>query len=122
MTDTVIRNSIPVVPIANLIFVSGYESGQQIENILHPQLNGTGYNITYRPARLRAGTLRLLFATPAQAAAAITVLLAPNTFTLTADVAQVSMTFVLRPGVLRPVLTEDVVPWMVEVPFQEVAP
>ena len=123
MADTIIRNSIPAAPIASLVgVVHGYDAGQKIENILHEQLNGSGYNVTYRPARLRAGKLSLLFATPADAAAAITVLLAPNTFTLTADLTQVSMTFVLAPGTLKPVLTEDVVPWVVEVPFQEVTP
>lgn len=122
MTDSIVRNSSPTVPIANLRFVTGYDGGHRIENVLNPQLNGEGYNVTYRPARLRSGTLRLLFASAAHAWAAVAVLKTSHTFTLTADVSELGMTFVLRPGELKPNPGSGDVsaPWLVEVPFQEV--
>jgi hypothetical protein len=91
--------------------------------VLHPQLNGSGHTVTYRPSRLRAGTLGLIFASPAHAWAAIALLRTAYTFTLTADVTEASMTFVVAPGQLAPRHAEKGTPvWVVEVPVQEVAP
>ena len=125
MSDSIVRNSSPTAPIADLVFVSGYAAGLRVENILHRKLNGSGHDVVYKPVRLPAGRLTLHFATSAHAWAAIALLMTPYTFTLTADVAEVSMTFVLQPGDLtpRPAATAgDVDDWTVEVPFQEVTP
>lgn len=119
MTDTLVRNSAPAVPIANLLFVHGYDVGVQIENILQGQLHGSGYNVVYQPARKRSGTLNLLFASSAHAWAAIALLSTAYNFTLTADVPELSMTFALRPGDLRPRWHPGHDAWSVEVPFQE---
>jgi len=119
MADSIVRNSSPTVPIANLVFVtSDYDAAVELENILHKQMNGSGFNVTYKPARLRSGTLRLLFGTAAHAWTAVPILTSSYSFTLTADVSQTSMTFVLRPGELRPRPQGRV--WVLEVPFQEV--
>lgn len=118
MSDTIVRNSAPTVPIAGIVLISGYAGPRAIENILHPQLAGSGHNITYRPTRLRAGTLKVLFANHADAWAAVNTLATPYNFTLTADVGQLSMTFALRPGALEPV--PDIgTNWVLSIPFQE---
>lgn len=123
MTDTIVRNSTPGVLITNLLGVTGNDGAHEIETVLNAQMNGSGYNITYRPARLRSGTLTLLFATPAHAWAAVALLKTPYSFTLTADIPQLGMTFVLRPGRLQPALADEGIDaWTVEVPFQEVSP
>jgi hypothetical protein len=119
MTDTIIRNSVPTAPIASLLFVAEYDSSLRVENVVRPVLNSTGHNVTYRPAQNRAGTLALLFATAAHAWAAVALLRTSYTFTLTADVPELSMTFVVRPGDLRPRQAGRKV-WTVEVPFQDV--
>lgn len=119
MTDSIVRNSSPSAQIANLLFVHGYDVGLQIENILHEQLHGSGYNVVYRPARKRSGTISLLFASAAHGWAAIALLSTEYNFTLTADVPQLSMTFALRPGDLRPRHDPGYKAWSVDVPFQE---
>lgn len=119
MTDSIVRNSSPTVPIANLLFVDReYESGLRVEHVLHPKLHAAGYNVTYRPTRDRAGRLTLLFPSAADAHAAIALLRTEYTFTLTADVTEASMTFALAPGELRP-RPSAAEQWTVEVPYQE---
>lgn len=122
MTDTIVRNSTPSASIANLVkVVHNYSGARRVQNILHEQLHGSGHVVVHRPTRLRAGTLTLLFATSAHAAAAVTVFAATgHTFTLTADVAALSMTFVLAPGELDPQPQQGVGAWLLTVPFQEI--
>lgn len=122
MADTLTRNSTPPVVVANLVAAvqDDYSSTRRVENILHPRLNGAGFNVTYKPPRLRSGTLPLLFATAAQAHAALAVLAAPNTFTLAADLPAASMTFVVANGELEVRPDEDSDAWVLAVPYQEV--
>lgn len=122
MTSSIVRNTAGSPSMANLIsVVFNYSAPRRVENILHPILNSAGYNVTYKPIRLRSGRLRLLFATAAHAATAVTFLSVAGTFTLTASVSQASMTFVLAPGDLDPQPNEGVAAWVLEVPFQEVS-
>ena len=122
MVDTIVRNSSPTATIANLLaVVHSYRASRRVEHIVHPRLNDSGYNVTYKPVRLRAGRLSLLFATAAHAKAAVDLLVTGYTFTLTADVSQASMTFVVAPGDLDPQPQEGSDKWVVEVPFQEVS-
>jgi len=120
MTDSIVRNSSPTVPIAGLQFVHGFDADVEITTLLHEQLHGTGHNAVFRPARKRSGSLPLLFPTAATAWAAIALLSTEYTFTLTADVPELSMTFVLRPGQLRPRIDPGHKAWSVDVPFQEI--
>lgn len=122
MADTIVRNSSPTVNMANLLQVvaDGYRAGYRVEHILHPQMNGAGHNVTYKPVKLRAGRLALLFPTATAAKTAATMLATPYTFTLTADVTAASMTFVVAPGELEPVPVEGVPEWLLMVPYQEV--
>lgn len=122
MTDSIIRNSSPAVPIANLLFVHKYDAGVRAGVIFHDQLHGSGTNIVWRPTRKRSGTLILLFATSAQAWAAIELLSTEYTFTLTADVPELSMTFAIGDGELRPRTQPGFTAWTVDVPFRDVTP
>ena len=123
MADSIVRNSTPTVPIANIRFVlNDYETALKVENILHPVLNGAGHNITWKPTRNRAGTLTVLFATAAHAWAAVALLRTSYTFTLTADVPELSMTFAVRPGDLKPRNEQTFKVWLLDVPFQDVTP
>jgi hypothetical protein len=122
VTDAIVRNSSPTVSMANLLAVLvDYRAGYKVENILHPQMNGSGFTVTYRPARLRSGSLRLLFPTATAAKTAATLLVTPYTFDLAADVTSASMTFVLAPGDLDiGPADEGVDQWALTVPYQEV--
>ena len=122
MTDAIVRNSSGSPAMANLLgVVFPYTAPREIRNILHPVLNSSDVNVTYKPSKLRAGRLNLLFATAAHAATAVTFLDTPYTFTLTADVSQASMTFALAPGDLDPKPEPGTDKWLIEVPFQEVS-
>jgi hypothetical protein len=121
VTDTITRNSLPPVALANLQFVTGYEGAVPIETILHPQFNGSGYLVVWRPARLRTGILKLVFPNSASAWTAAGLLSTAHTYTLAADVSELSMSFVLRPGELKPYAgAPGGKVWLVDVPFQEV--
>jgi hypothetical protein len=121
VTDTITRNSSPTVPIANLLgVVHGWDAAREVEHILHPILNGDGYNVTYKPVRKRRGSMTLLFPTAADADAAVDLLVTAYSFTLNADEDVADMTFVLAPGRLDPRPQEGIDPWLVVVPFQEV--
>jgi hypothetical protein len=120
MTDTITRVTTPAT-LPGLLLVTGYETGRRIENVLHGKLHSADYLVTYRPARLRAGSLLLLFATAADAHAAVTILSSSSAYDLTADEPTLNMRFVLAPGELRPRPAEPgAEPWLLEVPFQEV--
>jgi hypothetical protein len=121
VSDIITRNSVPPVAIANLLrVVHSYSGGRRVENILHEQLHGSGHVVVHRPTRLRSGRLTLLFASATHASAAVTLLATPHTFTLAADVAALSMTFVLAPGELDPQPQPQIAAWLVTVPFQEI--
>lgn len=123
MTDVITRLSSPTVVIADLVTVERYEPEHALGNILHPKMNGSGFNVTYKPARLRGGTMVLLFADAAAAHAAAALLVTSYRFTLESDEPEADMTFVVgRPGgsgSLRPRPGEGL-EWLVDVPFQEV--
>lgn len=121
MTDTITRNTTPAAPIVGLVFVIDYEADLEAGTIVHPKLHGAGFNATLRPARDRSGTLELGFATAAAAWAAVTILRAAATFTLDADLDEISMTFVVAGGALRPRRAlAGAAEWTVRVPYVEI--
>lgn len=125
MVNTITRNSTPAAPIAGLLMVdgAGYGAETPVETVLHPQAFGSGHLVVWRPARLRRGTLALMFPTATAAHAAIAMLKTSYSFTLTAALPEASMVFVVRPGVLKPRLgVEGGDEWLVDVPYQEVTP
>jgi len=121
MADSIRRNDTSGTPVGNLLLVTNYDAGVQIDTVLHPQLFGSDHVVVYRPARLRRGTMTLVFATAAHAWSAVTLLRTSYSFSYTSDIPALSMVFVVRPGEIKPVQTgAEKLPWTVEVPFQEV--
>jgi len=104
--------------------VDGYEASIEARSIVHRILGRTDPDITARPAGLRSGTLSLVFASRAEAWAAVTVLREPQSLTLTdADVPEVGMSFVVANGALVPRLDDETRSvWILTVPFEEIAP
>lgn len=121
MVDTITRNSVPAAPVADLLLVTELEADVEITTVMHGQLHGSGHVITYRPARNRAGTLRLLFPSSAAAWAAVAILSTSHTYTYATTAGGLGMTFAVRPGALRPRAAGDGMPeWLLDVPFQAV--
>lgn len=104
--------------------VDGYEPSIEVRSIVHTILGRPDPDVTFRPAGLRAGTLPLVFGSRAAAWAAVAVLRVPQVLSLAdEDVPEVNMSFVVAPGELRPRLDSATrAVWIVEVPYQEVAP
>lgn len=104
--------------------VLGWEASRRARSLVHEVLGRPDPDITLRPAGVRSGTLRLLFATGAEAAAAASVFATAQTLTITdPDVAQVSMSFVVAEGDIVVQLDPETRRlWMLSAPFQEVVP
>lgn len=104
--------------------VNGFEASRPVRSKVHDILGSSNSDVTFRPAGLRRGTLTLVFATGAEAAAAEAVLATPQVFLLVEpDVVEVEMSFVVAGGDLRPRLDPGTrKTWLVDVPFVEVSP
>lgn len=104
--------------------VDGWSAAREVRTIAHTILGRPDPDVTFRPAGLRAGTLRLVFAAEAAAAAASDALATPQVLTIVdADRSHLAMSFVVTGGDLSVTLddeTRDV--WIVEVPYREVSP
>lgn len=126
MADVITRNSSPTVELPGLVLVTVYDATQPLGTILHAKMNGSGFNVTYKPARLSSGTLSCVFATAADAKAAADLLATPYNFALESVESEVDMTFVAQiptgSGQLRVRPGEGADEWVVDVPFQEVTP
>jgi hypothetical protein len=122
--DTITRLAAPPVELAGLVLVTGYDTAQNAANILHPKLNGAGFNVTYRPAKLRSGLLTCVFESAADAFAALVYLGTAYRFTLVSIESEVDMTFVVGSengsAPTRPRKGDGDDEWLIEVPFQEV--
>ena len=106
------------------LLVLGWSAARRSHSLVHPVLGRTDPDVTLRPAGMRTGTLTMLFANAADAAAAEAVFAVAQRLTLAdPDVAAVAMTFVVAEGDIAAVLDPETrVRWTLAVPFQEVAP
>lgn len=106
--------------------VDGYTSIRESGNIVHRILGNPSPDVTFRPAQLRTGTLRLVFDSEAEAKAAEDAhATATTTCTLDSDDAPtVAMTYVTDGAgrISRSLDDETRDAWILEVPFQEVVP
>lgn len=113
----------PVVKVEPLV-VNGLSVAREARSIVHTILGSSNPDVTFRPASLRRGTLKLVMPSAASAFAAQSGLLTPRTFDLVdTDVPQANMRFVVGDDeevtvTLDPVARKS---WIVEVPFREVA-
>lgn len=121
MATTITAGATTIAPIQ----VEGYSAARTGGTLVHQILARQDPDVSLRPAGMRAGTLTLLFATEATAAAAVTALSAAGAFTLAStDRTSIAMRFVVPSGQQLTIALDDVTRnhWHVSVPFQEVAP
>lgn len=103
--------------------VDGYAAARTPRTILHPILGREGDDVTFRPAALRKGTLKLVFAAEADAHAAVAVLATPQVLTLNDPDVEIAMTFVVaEEEILAELDDETRQVWIVSTPFREVSP
>lgn len=103
--------------------VDGYKAARSPRTILHPILGREGDDVTFRPAGLRKGTLRLVFALEADAHAAVAVLATPQVLTLDDPDINITMSFVVAEDDIAPELDDETRKvWIVSTPFREVMP
>ncbi|WP_298038318.1 hypothetical protein [uncultured Microbacterium sp.] len=102
--------------------VDGYQASSEARTIVHPILNRSNPDITFRAPGLRTGSFRCLFPVEADAVAAFAVFRTPQVLTIADDDRPgIVMSFVVADGDISVELddeTRDV--WWVEIPFQEV--
>lgn len=118
MTTTITAGETVITP----TLVLGWETESESRNIIHDILGSPNPDITHRPAGLRAGTLRLLFAEEEDAAEAFTLHRTVTLFQLVStDRDELDMDYVTN-GRIRVLLddeTRDM--WVVEVDYREVS-
>lgn len=100
--------------------VVGWRSSRSARSIVHEILGNENSDTTLRPAKLRAGTLRLVFQTPEAAAVAEELHAQAAVFTLTSEeITSLDMSYVVADGDIA--LSKDPSHWVLEVPFKEIA-
>jgi hypothetical protein len=101
--------------------IEGFEASREARSIVHHVLGRSDPDITLRPAGMRTGTLTLVFADGAAAAAAEAALRVPQVLTLAdPEVPEVAMPFVVTDGEIVQRINESRKSWTLELPFQEV--
>jgi hypothetical protein len=101
--------------------IEGYKPRRESRNKIHDLLDGS-IGVAFIAPRPRAGTLRMMFRTEADAFAAYNLHAVETTFTLTSTaVVSASMAYVLD-GSLDIELDRERAVWWVEVGYQEVTP
>ncbi|MBN9207282.1 MAG: hypothetical protein J0H96_01300 [Microbacterium ginsengisoli] len=116
MASTITTSSTTITPDA----VDGFESQRAAGTLVHPILGSSSPDITLRPARLRSGTLRLVFLSETAAKAAEDALSAAAVFTLTTDRTTLPSTLVITDRITRALDDATRAAWIVTVGYQEV--
>jgi hypothetical protein len=105
------------------ILVDGYTSTRESGNVVHTIIASASPEVTLRAARLRTGTLVLLFATQAEALAAEALHALPVVLTLAdPDVSGINMSYVAHGTIVVELDDQTRELWTVSVDFQEVTP
>lgn len=102
----------------------GYAARIPTRSKVHVILGRRDPDVTFRPSGMRSGNLPLVFASAADAWAAVAVLVVPQQLTLTdPDQPHINMVFVVGEGEIAPRLDDETRSvWLLDVPFQEVLP
>jgi hypothetical protein len=118
MASTITQGGTTVTP----ELVLGYDSSRTSGNIVHWILGRPDPDVTLRPARLRKGTLKLLFASESAAGTCFRLHGGAGVFVLAdSDVESVGMRYVVDGNIdigLDPQTQEM---WLVSVAYQEIA-
>lgn len=118
---TITRAGSPAAIVPDLVMT--FESGDQSGNIIHPIAGRPNPDVTLSEASLSVGTLRQFYLTYAAAEAARQFQRAAAAFTITApDMPWLPSYFVVDGVIRRAQQDQNRQRWMLEVPFQEIAP
>jgi hypothetical protein len=118
MASTITQGDTTITP----ALVLGYDSSRTSGNIVHWILGRPDPDITLRPARLRNGTLKLLFRTEAAAAACLSLHSGTGVFTLAdPDVSSVGMRYAVDGSIDISLDPQTLEMWVVSVAYQEIA-
>lgn len=122
-SESIEYSTVPVHTVAPIL-VDGYEATREPGTVVHDVINKIYPDVTLRAAGARRGSLRMLFATEADAINAYAALAYLGVFTIAdPDVPGIDMRFVVAEGDLLIGLDDESRKlWWVEVPFVEVAP
>jgi hypothetical protein len=105
------------------ILVDGYTSTRESGNVVHTIISSVSPEVTLRAARLRTGTLRLLFATQAEALVGEALHALPVVLVLAdPDVSGINMSYVAHGNIEVSLDDATRTAWIVSVDFQEVTP
>jgi hypothetical protein len=110
------------VPVASMpLLVDGYQSARQSRHVFNI-VTGRAYpDVTLVPAAPRRGTLRLLYATEADALAVENMHAGTDVLTFAdSEVPSVGMTYVVDGSITRQLDPETLVLWLVSIDYQEV--
>jgi len=117
---TTISRSTDATTIVPELVLRGWESTDEAGTLVHPIIGAEWPDVSLRPAAARTGTMRMLFASPADAEAARVFHRAPAVFTTASTLLWVPAAYV--PVRVRPMQQDGPHRWIVEVEFQEVQP
>lgn len=103
--------------------VDGYESHRRAQSIVHVVIGSATPDVTLRPALMRTGVLRLVFASEAESKACETAHAGAVTCQLAStDRASIPMTYVVADGdVVRTLDDQTRNVWILQIPFQEIS-
>ncbi|OJU42016.1 MAG: hypothetical protein BGN97_04480 [Microbacterium sp. 69-10] len=119
MSTTITRSTDAASIIPELV-LNGWDSTDEPRTIVHEILGRETPDVTLRPAAPRSGTLRLLFPDAASAEVARKFHRAAAVFTTVSTLAWVPAAYVPAGGIRT--AQQEGRRWVLEVPFQEVAP
>jgi len=118
MTITITRGVTSIEPFD----VMGYQSSRLHGNVIQKIINSVDPDVTFAPAGLRTGTLRILSTTDADNAALETLHALTGVFTLVFDeIPEMNMSYVPF-GLIVSEYNIDAAAWFLDVPYQEVSP
>lgn len=101
--------------------VDGYSAARSPRTIMHPILGRDADDVTLRPAALRRGTLKLVFALEADAVSALEILATPQVLTVADPDIDIAMSFVVAEEDVSIELDDETRgAWIVSTPYREV--
>lgn len=102
--------------------IDGYESTRRSSNIMHPILGSENVDVTYRPAKLRSGTLRMVFSSEADALEAEFLHANGTVFTIAStDRTAIVMSYAVDGDITLRLDDETRAVWLLDVGYQEVS-
>jgi hypothetical protein len=118
MASTITQRGTTITP----LLVTGYDTSRDSANIVHWIIGREDPDVTLRRAKLRRGTLNMLFATEAQAASCENVHTDPEVFVFAdTDLPSIGMRYVVNGPITRGLDPETRELWLVTVAYQEIA-